>query len=396
MKVVDFLKLNLPHDELIRSYINICEHLLYEDASIIKEVTNKLVQSTRLFARRNSNFYRSLEKWPVIDKGMLMDKEKWYTGAFEALPMRTRGTTTGSRFSYLSWRDTFAIVEGVFHYGHVLKEFGLKDSPNIMHLLFQHPIGHKPMILRSPQSPLHSHGGNNSVVHVVHDEPPSDRQQDDYYMRLFDYLAANKIDVILTSGPVINSLAHFAKKFNVRHKLCKLLSNTCEPARMSDILLLQQIGCVDNWCDHMRCWDGGISFMTCKYGKRHLLDNLSYCVSVGGKLVSTDYFSLPAPFVNYWNGDYGDVGDEYHRCDCGRAYREFSFGRPREFTYMGLTSEQIKMRILSTGIGVKYVKCYSRHLEITLDQDLDAHQRLSIVESMPEIKNIRFTIEVTQ
>lgn len=395
----ELLRLDVPHDELIRAYLPLCARLMYEGEATIRAVTGKLTASMRVFARRHSMFYRSLDKIGVIDKPMLYDGSRWHVPGYRGKAMSTRGTTSGSGFNYLSWEDVFNVVEGEFHYGAALDEFGLGERPQIVFMLFQHPFGSSPHVGRvidSPRSPLHSHGGRNSVVHVVDREPPKDSSHEDYYRRLFDYVLPKPIDVILTSGPVINSIAYYARKFGVRGRLCKLLSNTCEPLKVQDAASLKELGLIDDWCDHMRCWDGGASFLTCKHGRYHLLDNLSWCRSVEGRLVSTDYFSLPSPFVNYWNGDHAEIGDVYERCECGRAYRDFRFVRPRDFYYSGLTSDEIKKRIKSTGAtGVKYVKCYERHLEITTKWDLPQNYKNAIVEALPQVKKVTFMIEST-
>lgn len=68
--------------------------------------------------------------------------------------------------------------------------------------------------------------------------------------------------------------------------------------------------------DKMRCWDGGLGFYECKYGRKHLYDELSYCeVLENGLIASTDFYNLASKFIRYTNLDSGKI--EQGLCDCG-------------------------------------------------------------------------------
>jgi hypothetical protein len=396
---IDFLETRSTYENLIRSYIPIADKLMFEDEPVIRAVTKKLVDGIKIHARRYSNIYRAADKFGVVDKSCLLNKQTWYSSGvcLKARHTMTTGTTTGNKFQYAVWDDVFDQIEGDLHYGEVLREYGFQDKANILYVLHQHPYNNEAVdvkVVQSPKSAIHSHGCKNAITHIVVREPSSLPDQQIYYNELILYAKKHEIDVILTSGPIINSLRYYAEKIGVTGRFCKLLSNTCEPVKLEDLQWLRQAGLIDDWCDHMRCWDGGASFFTCKHGRYHLMDNLSWCLSMDGKLISTDYFSLVAPFINYWNGDYAEIEDKYYRCDCGRMYRPFRFMKPRDFSYNGLTSSEIKKRIKETGItGIKYVKCYERYTEIVTYRDLTKEEKQAIIAAMSEIRNIQFMLE---
>ena len=67
-------------------------------------------------------------------------------------------------------------------------------------------------------------------------------------------------------------------------------------------------------------------------------DNFSWVVEGSdNKMISTDYFNMAAPFINYWNGDLCEIGKEYQRCGCGRWYRPFKMLQNRPFALKGPT-----------------------------------------------------------
>jgi hypothetical protein len=381
--------------ELVRRYMSICDDLLFGEEMEVRDVIRLMTENIRRFARRNSNFYGGMDKIGIVDKSMLSDKENWYVPGIEYLEMFTQGTTSGKRFAYRAWAEAFWKVEREFHYRAVLKEFGI-DKPKIVCLLGQHvhPSSRNDgfVVLKNPSSPLHSHGAEECEVHTIRTEIREDPSHQ--FQLLLKYLEEQRFDVMLTSGPFVNSLTHHIRKSGFRGKLCRLLSNTCEPLSRRDTLWMKGEGLIDNWCDHMRCWDGGASFLTCKAERYHLMDNLSYCRSEGGKLVSTDYFSLACPFVNYWNGDQVRIENNYNRCECGRLYRDFSFVSARDFSSFGLTSSMIRSRIVATGVrGIKAVNVGARATEIITSREFDWNERLSIQSSFPEISTVLFVVE---
>lgn len=88
--------------------------------------------------------------------------------------------------------------------------------------------------------------------------------------------------------------------------------------------------------DKMRCWDGGIGFYECKYGRLHLYDELAYVeVLENGELASTDFFNLTTPFVKYKNLDFGEIANDH--CPCGvygNFFQKFD-GQKASIIYVG-------------------------------------------------------------
>jgi hypothetical protein len=386
---------SLSPEQVVREYLEICDDLMLGDENEVREIIRVMTGNIRDFAYRNSKFYSSDRG--IIDKSMLSDKLQWFVDGVDYIDKATNGTT-GNRFYYRAWKDTFDRIERDFHYGAILKEYEIQ-KPKVLCLLGQHvhPASqdvHNVVVLKDTSSPMHSHGASNAEVHSV-DVSMAWNDPDASFKQLFDYIRSQNFDVILSSGPFINSMVHYVQKFGIKGKLCKLLSNTCEPLMLLDVAALKNNGLIDYWCDHMRCWDGGASFFTCKHGVYHLMDNLSYCYTSNDRLISTDYFSLASPFIDYWNGDLAQVENKYRRCPCGRLYRPFCFLSPRDFSHVGITSSEIKSRIKSTGVkGIKYVKIHHRFAEITTKRQFSWDEQEVIKKSLPEIPHILFHAEI--
>ena len=152
-------------------------------------------------------------------------------------------------------------------------------------------------------------------------------------------------------------------------------------------------GRADHVCDHMRCWDGGATFFTCKYKNYHLLDNLSWCEEADGKLISTDYFSIPSPFVRYWNGDMCSISKSYKRCECGRLYREFEFLENRPFSMKGTCLQDLKCRIAKINSKcIKQVRCGLNTIDIISSEEIPEGQRGEI-SKITDIFEFRFIVE---
>jgi hypothetical protein len=73
--------------------------------------------------------------------------------------------------------------------------------------------------------------------------------------------------------------------------------------------------------DKMRCWDGGLSFFECRYKTKHINDELCLAEEKDGKIFSTDFFNHSQKFVEYHNGDMGEI--EIGACECGIFGRKF-------------------------------------------------------------------------
>lgn len=382
-RIKEFIKKwenNLPNKQVLYDYAPFCKNLLYEDEEIVRETTNLLKKNIDLWAHQNSCVYADNFD-QILTKEKLLEKSNWYIKEFghESTSMSTSGSTTGLPFSYLRWDPFFEFIEGTNHYDLVLNEFEIDENPNILYL-FDNSYKFEDFLL-----PLHkndiikNHGiERNSKVYLANTLKYKNNEEE-LFKKLLKYLSKNHIDVILTSGPFINSLCYYIKKFKNDNKICKLLSNTNELLLQKDADFLIKNQYVENICDHMRCWDGGASFFTCSYKNYHLLDNLIWCEEKENKLISTDYFSFPSPFVNYWNGDYCQIKNIYKRCECGRLYREFKFLENRPFSLKGICFKEIQDKIKKININyIKQVKCDTNQIAIVSTKELSNQEKEQI------------------
>lgn len=357
---------SLPCKKILYEYKPFCIDLLYEDEELVREVTSLLRKNIEQWAKTYSEVYSNIDK--VISKQDLFDKSTWYVNCVseESMNMATSGSTTGSPFSYLRWDPFLYFIEAENHYDLIMDEYSISNNPDVMYF-FNTSMYDKSKIVtvRSDSKNFMEHHGlkRKANVHYINFSKFKD-ERESYLFELSNYLIENKIDVIFAPGSSINSLCYYLKKNEKKFKMCSLLSNSNERLKPQDALFLLN-GYVDNICDHMRCWDGGASFFTCVHKNYHLMDNLSWCYEVDQKLVSTDYFSLPSPFVNYWNGDFCRISNRYERCECGRLYRDFEFLENRPFSLKGRSISELKDTLNSLRIrNIKQVRCTSESVEI--------------------------------
>jgi hypothetical protein len=74
--------------------------------------------------------------------------------------------------------------------------------------------------------------------------------------------------------------------------------------------------------DKMRCWDTGLSFIECKYGTRHIDDELCLAVENNGQIISTDFFNYAASTIAQITDDIGTI--QISECRCGIYGRIFT------------------------------------------------------------------------
>jgi hypothetical protein len=171
-------------------------------------------------------------------------------------------------------------------------------------------------------------------------------------------------------------LCNYIKKNKLNKKIAKLLSNTNERLLPQNVNFIKENKIFDKVCDHMRCWDGGATFFTCREENYHILDNLSWCEEKNKKLISTDYFSFACPFVNYWNGDYCSIKNKYERCDCGRIFRDFEFLENRPFSIKGKNILEIREKIKE--FNIKEIRCATDSLEIITNYEIKEENKKNI------------------
>jgi phenylacetate-coenzyme A ligase PaaK-like adenylate-forming protein len=330
-------------EKLLDSYVEVADSVLYQDESTLKYYQDVLNKNIVEWALEHSIAYKTLyEPDRIFTKDDLLDKEKWYVSQLKDTSgiSSTSGSTTGDPFSYSIYNRYARFLIDDQHWSLILKEFGFYDRHVKIAVMYYFKdtgsVFPDNEFVRSDHAVSnqfqYNHGSKDCSIDYINFK---DFGRSEWYEKLFDYLSNTEIDVIISTGPIINQLCNEIRKRKYSKKLCYLLSHSNEFPLQRDFEFLKINKLIDYHCDHMRCWDGGATFFTCKFKTYHLLDNITYHKSINNKLVTTDYFSLAAPFINYWNGDICSIGNEYLRCECGRLYRPFKMLENRPFALKG-------------------------------------------------------------
>lgn len=386
-----------PSPILADEYLDICRDMTKADESTFMDVVEILKRNIKEWALEHSPIYSRSR--PFYSKEHLEDKNLWYVGGqvSDSADTLTSGTTTGFHFIYRRTASTFERLEWDNHYDMVLDEFSVGESPHILYFFPNHfkKNGDSAVFVRRGEPYLNSHGrSRNSIVHYANFDMYKS-EPDRFFDLLFEHIADNPIDVFFTSGPQVNSMCHHVVRAGFRGRIAGLLSQTNERLLQGDAeFLLFENKYFNGICDHMRCWDGGASFFTCRDGNYHLMDNLSWCEEVGGRLVSTDYFNFSSPFVKYWNGDMCKIAPGMVRCDCGRLYREFEFVRNRPFSLGGVCLEDLHRKMILSGVeGIRQVRCYVDSVNVVSSRPLDEAEKEKIRCMEPRFRFV-FSVEI--
>jgi hypothetical protein len=338
-----FLQSKSKGKVLLEEYIPFCNYLLYIDPDIILEVTNKLKNNIVEYATNNSLIYKDFHKDKIYSRKDLDNHKSWFVEDLkeENQIFNTSGSTSGESFSYGVWNKHIRFLEDESHYGMILDEFNIrKKNPKILMLkkLGYNPNHKEFLHIQEGDSPytLHTHKSIDSVRYFVNFENYV-TNSDVWFEELLENIKSYvPFDIIMITGPIMNLLGSYLNRNNIDIKLGDLMSQTGEFMRANDKRIMLEKQYVNNVCDHMRCWDGGATFFTCKYNTYHLLDNLTIVTQgADNKMISSDYFNLSSPFLNYYNGDLCEIHDEYKKCKCGRYYRNFKMLENRPFALKG-------------------------------------------------------------
>lgn len=373
------------------AYAKIANSLMYQREESIHEITTylkeQIIEQAKLSPIYNDD--------RIVTKFDLLDKPKWYIKGFESIENETSGST-GEPFRYLIWKDIYQIIENDNHYKAIADEFGIIGPINILYLHHDtiHPYSTEIAETYTTNNPLISHGlRKQATIHNVITNKRFYLNYYQYYEDIIKYATENKIDIIHAQGNTIAALVWNVKRLRWKKRICRLLSNTGSKLNKQDAIELQQNGNIAAWCDHMRCWDGGVTFFSCRYNTYHLLDNLAWAYTDGGRLISYDYFSLPSPFVNYWNGDYAEIANDYERCQCGRAFRRFEIRRTRSKISQISEVPAIQNAIADNlRTGIKRIEVVRKFMRIFTKHSLPFDQRQSITSLFPNVE-IQFTVE---
>jgi phenylacetate-coenzyme A ligase PaaK-like adenylate-forming protein len=292
----------------------------------------------------------SLEDLPVVSKSDLRDT---FTES-DVFCTSTNGTS-GQRFSYKIWNKCFDYIETAHHYKQILDEFLIND--NIITLKVSSNVGYAKEGFRKdgkffikvlkPPAKRHkfSHGAKSATCYYIlyHRDDIVD-----FCKYLVKFLKAISIDVFLSSSSFFSVLMTVVNNDNPKIRIARLLSNTAEALIKTEADYAVENGNIDNYCDHMRSWDGGATFMTCRHYRYHIIDYLTYVEEVDGKLVSTDFLNLGTSFVRFWNGDRCRISNEWNICECGRYYRQFEFQGRNSFVWNNIPSIDIFDAVTTT------------------------------------------------
>lgn len=362
------------------NYSHKSEYLLYEQPELIKSTINDLKADLTHYAKSHTH-----EVTDYCDKSTL---KNWQNNSVKYFTNYTSGTT-GKPFSYRIWKDIFLNIEKESHYGLINREFKLPNRAKVLYLCHNLPEASTNLIdSRKSDNVMLTHGYMHTVdIALKHHLFYTDIHE--YIKQIHKICLETSYDIIMATKEILDPLWWLIEKKKIEPKrLAPLLSCTGNFTPVDLIRQYLDAGIFDNACDHMRCWDGGASFFTCKEGTRHLCDNLSHCqVTRDYKLLSDDYFSLPNPFINYWNGDHAQLIDRYEKCKCGRYFRPFRMFLTEDAGIGWFLNEfpdkSIIKRILSNGRYLRVViikplanetfkrlvkAAYPRHLDIVVEE----------------------------
>lgn len=374
-------------------YAQFSHNLMYESEKFVKDATNYLKSQMEAYSKKSPVYQKHIG---IISKYELLDKKLWYISDIPSFENYTSGSTS-KPFKYKIWNDIYDVIEGQNHYKAITDEFNIHGETKILYLHYDEilPQSDKLISIYRTDNPLISHGlRRNAEIHSAVVNKTFYNNYYKYYEELINYIIENNIDIIHAQSNAIASLTWNTKRLRINNKLCKLISNTGSKLNINNVIELQNNGNIGAWCDHMRCWDGGATFFTCEYNTYHLMDGLAWAYADNYKLISTDYFSLCSPFVNYWNGDYADISNNYEYCKCGRIFRRFEMGRTRSKTTAISDLSTVQTALVENGLldGLiraeiiqQFARIYTKH---SLPQD--QKKQIKNVLGIPEIQ---FTVE---
>lgn len=375
------------YENLIKSYLeNSSSNLMYHNPDTIQKVCLEMKSNIENYAKENCRVYNSYNSHKIYTRTDFADKTEWISKCVppeRIINQNTSGSTTGEPFSYYNDKKFFDIIQRNTEFDLILREYNLNDKPLKILNLFKHSYNPKieKFFLEShnySKRKFHSYGVKESHTFFVNWNNYMERSEE-WHDKFLDFLSNHIFDVVLCSGPVINILTRHIKNRGFSHKFATLLSHTTEFAIISDFDFLKNNNNIEYSCDHMRCWDGGASFFTCKYGTYHLNDNFAWVIEgPDNKMISTDYFNLASPFINYWNGDLCKIDNEYQKCNCGRYYRPFKMLKNRPFALKGPTKlTDIKQQISQLSFKGDLIQVQFENLTvmITSARNLESNEK---------------------
>lgn len=386
----------LSYEECIDFYLKyVCDNIMTTSPDLILQVKQKLLDGISQYAQQYSDTYKQNFTETIFTRDLLNNKKSWVCENIpknRIMSQHTSGSTTGEPFSYYNDTKYFDTVQKISEFDLILKEYGLYNKSLKILNLFNHANNPKPtgFYLKTKNyssSRFHTYGAAEATTYFVNWDNYMEKP-DEWHNKLLDVLQNLELDIVLGSGPVFNILCNYIKKKNFKKHFAFLLSHTTEFPRIRDFQFLKDNGNIAHYCDHMRCYDGGANFFTCKHNTYHLNDNLAW-VTQGSdnKLISTDYINIVAPFVNYWNGDLCEIQGGYLLCECGRYYRPFKMLENRPFALKGPTKlTDIKQQIsqLSFKGDLIQVQFENLRVKISSSRELENNEKEILQDILKE------------
>jgi hypothetical protein len=373
-------------EQFLDNNLLIANDILYQNEKDLKNYIDKLSNNITLWAREHSEVYRNLyEPNRIFTKDDFEDKDSWYVNFLveKSNVSSTSGSTTGDPFSYAIYKKYVPFLMNDQHWNLILKEYNLYDTHIkicVLYFFKDTSVVFKDdtFVIADHSISEHSrynHGSKNCSVDFINF---TNYNTSDWFDKLFDYLESTEIDIIISTGPIVHELCNQIRKRKYNKKICYLLSHSNEFPIKRDLRFLKDDKLIDYYCDHMRCWDGGACFFTCKFGYYHLLDNITHHKCIDNKLITTDYYSLAAPFVNYWNGDICEIEDSYQRCKCRRLFRPFRMLENRPFAIKGtkkLTEIKEEIKKLDFRKDLIQFQFENSNIRISTRRDLNEEEK---------------------
>ena len=271
----------------------------------------------------------TLASLPVLTRESLPKRDSWRVRDVPRVEGSTGGVTAAA-VRYPIWRDAIGEIEVWHHYRAVLIEHGL-DPVQPMTIVREMPAGRARHCQWHPGRDEYTRSHGADCVTVIEHPYPCGGETATRCETLIAACQEHQCDVLVLNGSTMALFADWLRQGGTAMPACRLISATFESVDPRDAATLIESGFTGAVCDHMRCWDGGVTFLTCRFGRRHLLEHLGHAEMLDGRLVATDYFSLAAPFIRYWAGDHAQLGTKAIECECGRWSPAFEFAGRSSF-----------------------------------------------------------------
>jgi len=330
--------------------------------------------------------------WNNID---FSTRENLVSSARNGKQIKTSGSMAYP-FQYLVSKKIFYNLEINHHYRHILKEFNLlqkplkilrvsriKDIQNCKKITWNKNIFYYKSIKPRWNNYFFSHGSDHAECHSFQYHPQQTQEFCQYLKNIFTH---EEFDIFLTSFSFVSIFMDVIKE---PVRICHLLSNICEAPEQKQVNLLVENKQIDYFCDHMRCWDGGFGFYTCRCKTMHIYEPYIESQTINGKILSTDYFNFNSSFINYWNNDTGHIENKWQICECGKWYRPFKFESNRvSFNLKKISSIELHDEISKSEITLQAV-CYKNFINIITTAPLDELEKNRLIKAIAE--PIKFT-----